>query len=63
MGCETGELIELGIGYPLFYEIYKYFILLVGIILLVSGGTFYYLITKDCQEHCYEFLGFVIINL
>ena len=33
------------------------------IVLIVSGGTFYNLITKDCVDNCYYFMGFVIINL
>ena len=53
----------MGVGYPLLYKLFRHFTLIIVIVLVISGGAFYFLITLKCKEQCWTFFGIPIINL
>ena len=63
LNCADEELLYLGVGYPLFYKLTRYFAVIIGMIFLISGSGFYFLVTLDCKSECVRFLGIPIINL
>lgn len=58
-------LLELGIGYPLYYKIAKYFIVIMIGIFFISGSAIYFLMTLKCELHntCLTLFGIPIINI
>ena len=61
--CNDEELLFLGLGYPLFYKLTRYFAMIIGMIFLISGSGFYFLVTLNCTSECIYFIGIPIINL
>ena len=58
-------LISFGIGYPLYYKISKYFILVLLGIFVVSGSAMVFLMSLRCDSSnsCISLLGIPIINI
>lgn len=63
LGCEDEELLFLGVGYPLFYKLARYFGLIIVLIFMISGSGYYFLVTLNCTKECVYFFGIPIINL
>jgi hypothetical protein len=63
LNCNDEDLLMLGIGYPLFYKLTRYFGMVIFIIFIISGSGFYFLVTLNCVENCVYFFGIPIINL
>jgi hypothetical protein len=59
------ELLFLGVGYPLYYKLAKYFIGIIVGIFFVSGSAIYFMMTLECSNNgaCYTLFGFPIINI
>ena len=43
------ELLAFGVGYPLYYKLAKYFMLILLGIFFVSGSAMYFLMTLQCD--------------
>lgn len=63
LNCKDEDLLFLGLGYPLFFKLTRYFSMIISMIFLISGSGFYFLVTLQCREKCIRFLGIPIINL
>ena len=61
--CDEDDLLYLGVGYALFYKLARHSAIVLGMILLICGSGFYFLISSNCKSNCIYFLGITIINL
>jgi hypothetical protein len=59
------ELLFLGVGYPLYYKLAKYFLAIMVGIFFVSGSAIYFMMALECstQGTCYTLFGFPIVNI
>ncbi len=59
------DLLALGVGYPLYYKITKYFLMILLGIFFISGSAIYFLMTMQCSSptSCLTIFGFPIINI
>jgi hypothetical protein len=59
------DLLGLGVGYPLYYKIAKYFLMILLGIFFISGSAIYFLMSLKCQNEatCLTFFGVPIINI
>jgi len=59
------DLLNLGVGYPLYYKITKYFFMILLGIFFISGSAMYFLMTLQCQASttCLTIFGVPIINI
>lgn len=55
----------MGVGYPLYYKVAKYFMAIMVVIFFISGSAMYFLMTLKCQvdSPCYTLFGIPIINI
>lgn len=44
------DLLGLGVGYPLYYKITKYFLMILMGIFFISGSAIYFLMSLQCQN-------------
>ena len=61
---KDNELLFLGVGYPLYYKLSKYFMLILLGIFFISGGAILFLMTLQCEEsqNCLTLLGIPLVN-
>jgi len=59
------DLLIFGVGYPLYYKIAKYFMLILLGIFFISGSAMYFLMTLQCdaQSQCLSLFGIPVINI
>ncbi len=59
------ELLFLGVGYPLYYKLTRYFLAIMVGIFFVSGSAIYFLMALECSNRgtCYTLFGIPIINI
>lgn len=59
------QLLSLGVGYPLYFKVMKYFMLFLVGIFFISGSAMYFLMSLKCEVEsaCITFLGFPIVNI
>jgi hypothetical protein len=59
------QLLPMGVGYPLYYKITKYFFLILLGIFFISGGAMYFLMTFHCSssEKCLTLFGIPIVDI
>jgi len=57
------KLSFLGVGFPLYFRLIKYFCVLI-LVIFIFGGSFLHLILDfQCGKRCIDFLGFRVLDL
>jgi hypothetical protein len=58
------DVLNLGVGYPLYYKLSRYFFLILLGIFFISGSAMYFLMTLRCEgnQTCLTIFGIPVIN-
>jgi hypothetical protein len=62
MLCDVEEFANIGIGYTLFFILYKYFAIILLFVFFVSGGAFFFIVNIECESSCVKFFGIPIMS-